>query len=133
MSFNRQIIVPFLLFYLPSVPPGPRGTAKTTRTMRRRAKVAPCRYFAKNFYPMTEEPRASLHLRAELGVSLPPVSVRTGEGAHPLCGGTVGSRRRDGLHVGTGLASGHHSFGLGPAKGKWGLTHFILISLLEFP
>lgn len=30
---------------LSCVLPGPPGTVKTTRTMRRRAKVAPCRYF----------------------------------------------------------------------------------------
>lgn len=47
MSFNHQVIIPSLLFHLSSSPPGPRGTAKTTRTMRRRAKVAPCRYFIK--------------------------------------------------------------------------------------
>lgn len=50
------------------------------------------------------------------------VSVCAGAGAHPLCGGTVRPGWRDGLHVGTGLASRHHPFGFGPAQGKCGLT-----------
>lgn len=60
----------------------------------------------------------SLHLRAELVGSLFAVPVRAGAGAHPLCGRAVGPGRRDGPHVGTRLASGHHSFGPGPAEGE---------------
>lgn len=71
----------------------------------------------------------TLHSRAELGVSSSSVSVRTGAGAHPLCGGTVGPGWRDGLHVGTGLASGHHSFGVGPAEGKRRLTGSFIHSI----
>lgn len=69
-SFNHQLIIRSLHFHLSSVPPGPRGTVKMTRTMRRRAKVALCRYFIKTLTLRPEEPRVSLPLRVKLGVSI---------------------------------------------------------------
>lgn len=126
MSFDHEIIGPSLLSfnYLPFSHQAHEGQWRRRGRWEegQRLHLAGISQVAQNFDSMTEEPDVYLDYRADLGVPLSSVSVRTGAGAHPLCSGTVRPGWRDGLHVGTGLASWHHSLGLGPAKGKRRLT-----------